>query len=289
MKKIIVSTVAAFLTFASSYSSHGAIDEKVVAVLDTYVNSAITKQVIHEVCTTTNKSCLNGSNFMEGVGAANVLQSDLSANGIQHGQYMASTVAQANPNTKIVFIRIHNVNRYKDFNAIYANDESIIRGLKWVYENAQKYSIDAVSISQARHNFPQGTCPKNINLDSYVSKLKDMSIPVFAGVGNGGWWNRTGFPACADNVIGVGSSSDKYTMGTSNMGDKVDFFSIGYVQLKSLNNIGVSGTSVATAYISSVWVNKFSGSWDAQYSTANSEKTRVSDRSGKLSFIFINN
>ena len=288
MKKFFIVFFAVLFAGSTAITSNATEDQKVVAILDTYVNSLMSDRIIHEVCSVLDRSCLNNSSFMEGKGAANVLPSDLTAKGIEHGPQMAATALQANPNTKIVFIRIHNVHRYPTFNAIYASDESIARGLKWVSENASKYSIDSVSISQARNNFAKGICPNNTEVSKYVQLLKSMSIPVFAGAGNGGWWDRTGFPACSTDVIGVGSSNGEFVLGTSNMGLGVDFYSIGTIQLPQLNNIRVSGTSVATAYIASVWVNKFSGSWDEQYVSANNSNTTVKHRSGKQ-FIFIGN
>lgn len=289
MKKIISIILVALFTMSNTVQSNANTDQKVVAILDTYVDSSISDRIIHEVCIVLDKSCLNNSSFMEGKGAANVLGTDLTARGIAHGPQMAATVLQANSNTKIVFIRIHNVHRYPTFNAIYASDDSIANGLEWVTANASKYSIDAVSISQARTNFQKGTCPRNTRIETSVQQLKTMSIPVFAGVGNGGWWDRTGFPACSTDVIGVGASSTTKSMAFSNMGAGVDFFSIGSLKLSALNNINVSGTSVATAYIASVWVNKYSGTWENQYASANSTTARIVDISGKHSFVFINN
>lgn len=72
------------------------------------------------------------------------------------------------------------------------------------------------------------------------------------------------------------------------MGAGVDFFSIGTIQLPYFNNIRVTGTSVATAYLASVWINKFSGTWEEQYASANASTTMVKHRSGKL-FTFIGN
>ena len=289
MKKIISIILVALLTMSNTVQSNANTDQKVVAILDTYVDSSISDRIIHEVCTVLNSSCLNNSSFMEGKGAANVLPSDLSAKGIEHGPQMAAIALQANPNTKVVFIRIHNVNRYPNLNAIYASDDSIAEALKWVVKNASKYSIDSVSISQARTNFPKGSCPKNESIESSVQSLKMMSIPVFAGAGNRGWWDRTAFPACSTDVIGVGSSGKKFILGTSNMGIGVDFYSLGTVQLKSLNNILVVGTSVATAHIASVWINKYSGTWQEQYALANLSKSKVTQLKGKQEFIFIDN
>jgi len=289
MKKLFVIIFAAFLVVGFNVKSDASTDEKVVAILDTYVDSSISDRIIYEVCVVLNTSCLNNSSFMEGKGAANVLRTDLSAKGIEHGPQMAATALQANPNTKIVFVRIHNIHRYPTFNAIYASDESIANGLRWVSENAQKYSIDSVSISQARTNFASGTCPKNTKIEQYVQSLKSLSIPVFAGAGNGGWWNRTGFPACSTDVIGVGSSNSSVTLGTSNMGVGVDFYSIGTIQLSNLNNIRVTGTSVATAYIASVWINKFFGTWQNQYDLANGSTIMVTHTRSGQKFKLIDN
>ena len=288
MKKFFIVFFAVLFAGSTAITSNATQDQKVVAILDTYVDSSMSDRIIYEVCSVLDRSCLNNSSFMEGKGAANVLPSDFTAKNIGHGPQMAATALEANPNTKVVFIRIHNVHRYPTFNAIYASDESIARGLQWVVNNAEKFSIDSVSISQARHNFAKGTCPTNSKIEASVQSLKSMSIPVFAGVGNGGWWNRTGFPACSTDVIGIGSSNGEVVLGTSNMGLGVDFYSIGTIQLPQFNNIRVNGTSVATAYIASAWINKFSGSWDEQYASANNSTTTVKHRSGSQ-FVFIGN
>lgn len=289
MRKFFIIFFVIFFSVVNSAYSNANENQKVVAILDTYVNSSMSDRIIHEVCTVLDNSCLNNSNFMEGKGAANVLPTDLTAKGIEHGPQMAATALQANLNTKIVFVRIHNVHRYPTFKAIYASDQSIANGLKWVSENASKYGIDSVSISQARTNFSKGTCPTNSSIEQYVQTLKSMSIPVFAGAGNGGWWDRTGFPACSKDIIGVGSSNGQVTLGTSNMGIGVDFFSIGTIELSALNNIRVSGTSIATAYLASSWINKFNGTWQEQYDSANRSTQKVVHTISKQQFIFIGN
>lgn len=289
MKKIIALVLT--LTLLNSFypSAQANEDIKVVAILDTQVDSSMSDRIIHEVCITTNRSCLNNQNFMEGKGAAGVLPAHLSINGMNHGQQMAATALQANQNTKIVFIRIYETKRGSNLDKIGSSTQHIALGLKWVYENAEKYSIDAVSISQANTTLESDktkTCPVHANASFYISKLKSMNIIVFAAAGNGGWWTKLYFPACSSDVIGVGATnySGNNIWALTNMGSNVDFFSIGVLSLTYLNNIQVQGTSVASAYLASVWINKFTGTWSEQYKMAELVQARVGG-----SFIFINN
>jgi hypothetical protein len=48
-----------------------AVDEKVIAVIDTAIDSSKNGSIVYEVCFTL-KTCPNGTNFQEGKGASNV-------------------------------------------------------------------------------------------------------------------------------------------------------------------------------------------------------------------------
>lgn len=290
MKKLIAFVLALTLLNSFYTSAQANEDVKVVAILDTQVDSSMSNRIIHEVCITLNRSCLNNTNFMEGKGAAGVLPAHRSIVGMEHGQQMAATALQANQNTKIVFVRIYETNRGSKGNLSGSSNQHIALGLEWVYKNAQKYSIDAVSISQENANKDK-TCPINQAATFYISNLKAMNIFVFAAAGNGGWWNKPVFPSCVSDVIGVGATNANGddVWGQSNMGSYVDFFSIGEISLLNLNNIKPAGTSVASAYLASVWINKFSGTWSDQYKMAQLLETKVIQKRSGDKYPFINN
>lgn len=265
MKKLIVLLLSLPMILIAIPANSNT-DEKVIAIIDTYVDSSKFNNIIHEVCITTNKSCLNNDNFMEGKNAANVLPTDLTAKDIEHGHEMARIATMANESTKIVFIRIANINRWPNFNAIHRSDLHLALALKWINENYSKYSIDAVSISQARINFPQGTCPINIEMSSYINNLYNNNVLTFAGVGNWRRHNHTAFPACLDNVIGIGATDlRKNVYHFSHTGIGVDFYGLGRIMV---DDKAVLGTSVATPHVASIWINKFKGSPSEQYEQA---------------------
>jgi hypothetical protein len=253
MKKIILTIVSAIM-LTTYISPAKANDQKVVAIIDTAVDVSKFDNIIYEVCFTLN-TCPNGGNFMEGPGSANV--SNFSVNGMSHGSNLVSVSRYTDPNVKIVFIRISDLNVYPKFSAIHTSGSSLERALDWVSKNAIKYSIDAVSISQARTNFPAGTCPASPSAENSVKKLLDIKVPTFAGSGNDGFKNKIAWPACVPGIYPVGALGPNGTIASySNTTSQVKVLANGCPAysgnhcVKILDYMGVmrvmSGTSIAT-------------------------------------------
>ena len=253
MKKIILTIVSAIM-LTTYISPAKANDQKVVAIIDTAVDVSKFDNVIHEVCFTL-RTCPNGNNFMEGPGSAIV--SNFFVNGMSHGSNLVSVSRYTDPNVKIVFIRISDLNVYPTFSAMHTSGSSLERALEWVSNNALKYSIDAVSISQARTNFAAGTCPSSPFAENSVKKLLDIHVPTFAGSGNDRLKNRIAWPSCIPGIYPVGAlGPDGAIASYSNTTSQVKVLANGCPAysgshcVKILDYLGVmrvmSGTSIAT-------------------------------------------
>lgn len=260
MKKVIFAIVSA-LVLATQMSPAKANDQRVIAIIDTAVDASKFDNIVYEVCFTL-KTCPNGKNFMEGPGSASV--SNFSVNGITHGSNLVSVSRYINTNIKIVFIRISDLNVYPKFSAMHTDGKSLERAIDWVSNNAEKYSIDAVSISQARTNFADGTCPSSPAIETSVKKLLDIKVPTFAGSGNDGFKNKIAWPSCVSGIYPVGAVGPNGLIAPySNTTSQVKVLANGCPAyngntcVKILDYMGVmravSGTSVATP----IAANKF--------------------------------
>lgn len=267
---VILYTLLLLLLVPSNYAK--ADSEKVLVIVDTAISEDYSSKVFHEVCINSHQAtCPNKKYFTEGPGSSQVSRQDSMIRGMSHGSDMVGVALAKNPNIKIIFIRIGEIHRYSTFSSLYASQVSMDKAIEWVDNNAERYSIDAVSISQAMNNFPKGTCPKNIKLETYVDNLKNKNIVVFAGAGNNGTVNHVSYPACLKNVVSVSSASNRGLIPWefawfANVGAGVDFFSAGRVTFitPSGTNKTVSGTSVSSPNLAALWLEKFSGTWEEQ-------------------------
>lgn len=274
MKKILVAVLSTVTIFAPMQIAKAA-DERVVAIIDSAIDSNKNASVIYEACFTTNTSCPNGKNFMEGKGAASYFTRDKMSSPlvgpiwptsqiltpgkqIYHGYNMAQVALKTSPNVKIVFIRISDGFTNIPINA----GDNLSNAIKWVNDNAAKYSIDAVSISQSRVNFADGTCPTDLIISNAVKSLNDKNIPTFAATGNEGLQTKIGFPSCLNGIISVGAlysvTNDWATV--TNRGPGLDVVAIGDMDVIRYNGTTAtqSGTSVATAVAAAKYVGQTS-------------------------------
>lgn len=245
-----------------------AVDKKVIAIIDTAIDSSKFSNIIYEACFTGNATCPNGSVFQEGIGSANVSRWD--ATGMGHGHNVVYSAVKSNPDIKIVFIRISNIAPGK-IPMAYNEGKSLDNAIDWVTKNASKYSIDAVSISQARTNFAKGTCPIDLSFQSSVQTLLKSNIATFAGTGNDGFKDSIAFPACIPGVFPVGAlAPDGSIVSYSNTSPLVKVLANGCLEynknicVKTPDFAGImranSGTSVATPTAAS----KLVGLWNGQ-------------------------
>lgn len=246
-----------------------ATDEKVIAIIDTAIDSSKFNNIIYEVCFTGNATCPNKTVFQEGPGAANVDRWD--ASGMGHGYSVVYSAVNANPNIKIVFIRISNVAPGTKLPMAYNEGISLDKAIEWVSNNASKYSIDAVSISQSRINFAKSTCPKDVLFEESVKNLLSINVATFVATGNDSRKDQIGFPSCVSGVFPVGGlAPDNTVIQLSNMNSSVKILAnacLSYNKnacIKTPDFAGVMratiGTSISTPIASSILV----GLWDGQ-------------------------
>jgi hypothetical protein len=246
MRKIITTAIITLLSLLTLPAQ--ANDQKVLAIIDTAIDSSKFNNIIQEVCFTSNKSCSNGQNYMEGIGSANI--SDWKTKGnidSTHGMNIVGVSTKIDPSVKIVFIRIMNV---LPENVVFTDGAMIASSLDWLANNASKYSIDAVSISQ---NINSNTCGTVFHgPTASISRLYKQGVAVFASAGNTKNVKPT-FPACVNNVYSVGAiaQNDQF-FATSNGKGNVRFASDGCYSWTS--KLGVCSTSFAGTSVSTIIV-----------------------------------
>lgn len=242
-----------------------AADQKVVAIIDTAIDSSKNSSILYEVCFSLN-TCPNGKDFQEGSGSANV--SNWKVTGIDHGFNIVQTMNTVSPGTKIVFIRISDVNVYPTFSALHNDGSSLDRAIDWVTKNSVKYGIDAVSISQSRSNFAAGTCPTDTVFEASVNALNLINIPTFVATGNDGKKNMIGFPSCVKNVIPVASVDPLGKIASfSNYSPAVKIVANGCISFtgsactKTPDYAGVMRAQTGTSISTPLAVGKLMNSW----------------------------
>jgi hypothetical protein len=264
MKKIVV-ILASIVMSVVAIQPVQAQDQKVLAIIDTAIDSSRIPNVIHEVCFTYNNTCNNKAGYDEGPGSARI--NDWKIKGALHGFSMAQVAVQADPNVKIVFIRISDEKVYDTFSIIRNDGGSLARAIDWVSNNTAKFNIKAVSISQSRSNFPVGTCPSDALFESSVKNLKLQNVPTFVATGNDGKKNQIGFPACVSGVYSVaGTDANNNIVRSSNVNATTSLlastcFSFrGQACVETRDYFGVMrpivGTSTATVLAATLSISK---------------------------------
>lgn len=247
MKKLVIVALSAVLAVLAIEPAH-AEDQRVLAVIDSAIDSSKVPSVIYEACFTVSKTmgCPNGLTEMEGKGSANspIWPSTQTGNlgKIYHGYNVVQAALTTNPNLKIVFIRVAGVAKTNGMQAADPQDtNSIIRALKWVSDNAEKYSIDAVSISQSFITIKALALCSDSTAVMPVASLGLKNIPVFAATGNDNLKDKVGFPSCVQGVVGVGAVDKalSFTKTNTNVGAGLDI-----VAPSSINIIRYNGTPV---------------------------------------------
>lgn len=268
MKKVVgIISLALCAVFIQPAS---AADEKVIAIIDTAIDSSKFSNIIYEVCFTGNLSCPNKTNFQEGITSANVSRWD--ASDIGHGYNVVYSAVNTNKDIKIVFIRISDLSVTSAGKYIaYNQGVSLDKAIDWVTKNASKYSIDAISISQARTNFTKGTCPVNVLFQKSVQTLLKSNVATFAGTGNDGLKDSIAFPACIPGVFPVGAlAPDGTIISYSNTSMLVKVLANGCLQyngnicVKTPDFAGVMRATTGTSIATPIAVSKLMGLWNGQ-------------------------
>lgn len=278
MKKILLAILSVTL-LTTVIQPAQAEDQKVLAVIDTAIDSNKVTSVIHEVCFTDSlaMACPNGQLFMEGKGAAgsNVWPTS-TLNKIYHGHNVTQVALSVDPTIKVIFVRVANITSLGNPGV---TTNTLTLGMDWVSKNAAKYGIDAVSISQSsispdNLNACTGTGllkTEGLRAISAVSTLNASNVAVFVSTGNDSSKNVVGFPSCVSGSIGVGSIKPSLTELSSftNRGPGLDVVAIPSAKIKNFKDVevDVNGTSVSTPLAAAQYIkNKGSGTF-AEFST----------------------
>lgn len=262
-KKLIAALIAITIsipTTATAALKSSTLETPTLAVLDTALDTTLAQfkgKIAQEVCVLEWKTCPNGDYFMEGPGAATISPYAMTKNGFDHGTQMVSAALSANPNMKIVFIRIagQNINYDRQI----STELTIVNALKWVALNKDKYNIQAVSMSQGHHNLPSGPdyCPKTQDTRDMVNALIGFGIPTFMASGNNRDYTRIDWPSCLPEVISVGAGSRNGIEIYSNHDPLLlDYIAEGRASVYTPGEIlkNATGTSIATQAAGASWI-----------------------------------
>lgn len=261
-KKILTALITVVLSITSfNMASANTPKPATVAILDTAIDTSLPifkDKIVQEVCILEWNSCPNGSNFMEGPGAAVMPNNFMSQNGFDHGTKMAYTSVITNPNIKIVFVRIIGAT-YNGTRQI-ANETTFLNALNWVATNKDKYNIQAVALSQAFYN-PSSSinyCPSTPLTETAIKNLVASNIPVFTSAGNNRDLARIAWPACIPASIAIsatayGDSAAIYTNFDKNL---TDYFAMGTANVMSVGGklVTENGTSVSTQVAAALYM-----------------------------------
>lgn len=231
-----------------------------IAILDTAIDTSLPifkDRIVFEACVTQWSSCPNGQKEMEGPGSATMRADWISKNGFDHGTQMASLAVQANPNVKIVFVRIvgANINGLRQA----TGEETVYAGLDWVIRNKERFNIQAVSMSQGHHFLNAGVdyCPKTPITEGKIKSLADMGVPVFFPTGNSRDYVRIDWPACIPSAIAIGATmpAGSIAIYTNYDPNLTDFFAVGTVRatIPGGKVVNVAGTSASTVIAATQW------------------------------------
>jgi len=276
MKKALLALLSAVLLITIVQPAQ-AEDQRVLAIIDSAINSNNFPSIIQEACFTANDEfalnvggsvlCPNGKISMEGKGAAgNTVWPVMPGNGVipavYHGDTMVKAALTVNPNLKIVFVRISNLDKTGGINAF--SNRTIELALDWVSKNATKYSIDAVSVSQSSVNpLVLDRCLNDTVTINAIASLTSNNVPVFVATGNDKRKDVVGFPSCVAGAIGVGAtgvSDGKVGLEkATNTGPGLDMVASGKVSVAKYGQSALydtAGTSVATVVSAASYVNR---------------------------------
>ena len=262
--KLITAVLTLSLLSPVAISQASGSDAPVLAILDTAIDTSLPElqgKIVGEVCILEWALCPNGTNFQEGAGAASMSSELITKNGFDHGTFMASAAVKTNPNIKILFVKI--IANTPTGLRKPAGESTISAALAWVRDNASKYNVKAVSLSQGSNGLlgKAGTqyCPTFTRTISAVQSLSAMSIPVFSAVGNARDYSRIDWPSCISDVVAIGAVDQigEIASYSNNDSSLLDFFALGSMNLTGPNNISknIAGTSSATQVAAATYLS----------------------------------
>jgi hypothetical protein len=262
--KTKVLLIAAALGLSLLATPAHAAGDKTLVIIDSGINMQLPwaqAAVIEEACFVDFGACANKLSSMTGPGSAHLDPALVKDKAMSHGTQMASVAVAANPNVKIVFIRI--VSMTAKGNANTYTTRAVSKAMDWVTANAARLNVGAVSISIGRV-YKEAACPvlAEPKLQSQIIALAAMNIPTVIAAGNNSDQKKIHYPACIPQAIAVGATDTPYTMqqvtGTvypimliSNSSADLDLYALGRAATTDVHgNTSVSlGTSNATVLV----------------------------------------
>ena len=264
-KKILMALIATILitptTANAAFKAIAPTQPATIAILDTALDTnvaTIQGRIAYEVCILEWNSCPNGKNFMEGPGSVNLPYNIISKNGFEHGTQMVSIFTSNNADVNVVFVRI--IGATTNGSRQIANESTFVNALDWVYKNKDRFNIQAVSMSQSHHNLMSGAdyCPKTTATQNKIKDLVGVGIPVFLPAGNLRDYSRISWPACINESISVGASTDYDQIPIWSNVDilKTDLYALGVTSAMSPGTQlkDVVGTSASTQIAAAQWL-----------------------------------
>lgn len=124
-----------------------------IAIIDTAFDASLFgDSVVEEVCITAGGGCNNRAGFDIGSGSsgAKIEVKSRDLENWSHGNLMAKTILESNPDAKLLLIR--NAKVYG--NAVLSGTEKDLSvSLSWIASNAKLYNVVAVSFSRGSHSY----------------------------------------------------------------------------------------------------------------------------------------
>lgn len=151
-----------------------------------------------------------------------------------HGTEVTSVITKVFPSAYILPIKIIDKTTGQ-------KSTILAEAIRWSIKN----KADVINISLGMETDDE--CVK-----SEINNAIKLNIPVICSAGNNGNSNKLLFPANMNNVISVVSRDiNNIDVGFSNKSEKKSFSAPG-VNIKTINNKFVSGTSIATPFVSGI-------------------------------------
>jgi hypothetical protein len=262
--KTKVLLIAAALGLSLLATPAHAAGDKTLVIIDSGINTQLPwakAAVVEEACFIEFGNCPNMLPSMVGPGAASLDPALIKDKAMSHGTQMASIAVAANPNVKIVFIRIVGLSA-KGYATTYTT-KAVTLALDWVAANADRLNVGAVSVSIGRV-YKEAACPMSSDpkLQPLIIQLAAKNIPTVISSGNNSNQTKITYPACIPQAIAVGATDTPYSMPEisgwvypimliSNSGPDLDLYALGRAATTDVhgNTTVTLGTSNATALV----------------------------------------
>lgn len=222
-------------------------------------------KVVNEACFTSAATCPDGSTEQHGSGAA----VPCGGLGCFHGTFVAGIAASDGDDSPTGVAPDADIQAVQVFDTVdnwlycvlfagafyspceVATEASVLAGLEHVVETADDYNTVAVNLSLGSGSYTAPCGPDAVS--SAVDVLEAMGVATIAATGNAGNRDSISWPACLDNVISVGASTDLDDVWSdSDTAHFMDLFAPGEGITSAVSGGGedtYSGTSAAAPHV----------------------------------------